>query len=349
MAKKLHELMQLWMSPKKERRGRRRHEADPRTDGPRKIDQREQLLGPPSIGTSKDRSWEDFLLDIKRRFDPDLYEDYVGRLAALQQTGSLDDYLGEFVPILAKVSNVGDDTLTSLFIEGLVPSLKHELLTRRPSSLTDAMALAQQLDAFRPISATTAVTPSKPQWQRRHLRPQAAASAGGPKSDSEEEETNADNLSDDGANMTITGDVSRILVIGPKIKLRSIRLTGYIRDSPLSVLIDGGSTHNLIKPSVADKLCLPLHVISPFRVFSGMELLSGVITAGCSTGCSMASGLRRRHKELQDSTDELESGPVCLQGEDGPPHQISYNGLFSLIGQKPESQVFELVHVDRST
>ena len=39
---------------------------------------------------SEGRSWEDFLMDIKRRSDPDLYEDYVGRLAALRQTGSLD-------------------------------------------------------------------------------------------------------------------------------------------------------------------------------------------------------------------------------------------------------------------
>ena len=29
------------------------------------------------------RGWDDFLLDIKRRFDPELYEDYVGRLASL--------------------------------------------------------------------------------------------------------------------------------------------------------------------------------------------------------------------------------------------------------------------------
>lgn len=114
---------------------------------------------------NKGRGWEDFLFDIKRRFDPDLYEDYVGHLAALRQTSSLDEYLDEFVLILGKLSNVGDDTLTSLFIAGLASSLRHELLTRRPSSLCDAMARAQQLAACRPTAP--AQPPGRAQWQRR--------------------------------------------------------------------------------------------------------------------------------------------------------------------------------------
>ena len=69
--------------------------------------------------------------------------------------------------------------------------------------------------------------------------------------------------------MIITGDVSTIHVIGPKLKPRSLRINGTIHDTQVSVLIDGGSTHNFIKPSVAERLCLPLHVIFPFRVFVG--------------------------------------------------------------------------------
>lgn len=103
--------------------------------------------------SSEGCGWEDYLMDIKRRFDPDLNEDHVGRLAALRQIGSLEDYLAEFEPLLRKVSNVGDSTLTSLFIAGLASSLKHELLTRRPSSLSDAIALAQQLWACRTVAA----------------------------------------------------------------------------------------------------------------------------------------------------------------------------------------------------
>lgn len=45
---------------------------------------------------------------------------------------------------------------------------------------------------------------------------------------------------------------------------------------------------------------------------------------------------------------ELDTGPICLQGEDTPPRRISCNNLFSLIAQEPEAQLFELLQVDRS-
>ncbi|KAG6401064.1 hypothetical protein SASPL_137909 [Salvia splendens] len=93
------------------------------------------------------RTWDEFLITAKLRFDLDLYDEYMGRLATLRQSGSLNDYLKAFQPVLQKVGNVGDSTLTSLFIAGLSPSLNAELLTRRPASLGDAMALAQQLSA----------------------------------------------------------------------------------------------------------------------------------------------------------------------------------------------------------
>ncbi|KAG6432842.1 hypothetical protein SASPL_104430 [Salvia splendens] len=72
---------------------------------------------------------------------------------------------------------------------------------------------------------------------------------------------------DEAKNMVITGDVSSVHVIGPKIRPCSIRLTGILREASVSVLIDGGNTHNFIKPTMAEKLSLPLHSIKPFRVF----------------------------------------------------------------------------------
>ncbi|KAG6400710.1 hypothetical protein SASPL_137552 [Salvia splendens] len=53
------------------------------------------------------------------------------------------------------------------------------------------------------------------------------------------------------------------------IKPRSIRLHVRINGSSVSILIDGGSTHNFIQPTVAEKLSLPVNAISPFRVFAG--------------------------------------------------------------------------------
>lgn len=48
-----------------------------------------------------------------------------------------------------------------------------------------------------------------------------------------------------------------------------MRLLGQIHNFEVSVLIDGGSTHNFIKPTIAEKLSLPVHSITHFRVFVG--------------------------------------------------------------------------------
>ncbi|KAG6424340.1 hypothetical protein SASPL_114757 [Salvia splendens] len=277
------------------------------------------------------RSWEDFLLDIKRQFDPDLYEDYVGRLATLRQTGSLDAYLEEFEPTLRKVSNVGDDTLTSIYIAGLTPSLKHKLLTRRPSSLSDAIALAQQLAAYLAVSAPPITPSSRPPWQRRDQR----ASTGitptdhvcakkfyvlvGANSDDEETGNPRHEISDeDGTNMAITGDISRISVIGPKIKPRSIRMTGHINDTPLSVLIDGGMFVGNDTSLRCDYVSLGTPIALQGQAFSidlvllhidGPDVVLGDVT--------------KNYRTLQMKF-ELDSWP------------------------EPEAQMFELIHVDQA-
>ncbi|KAG6389382.1 hypothetical protein SASPL_150850 [Salvia splendens] len=64
---------------------------------------------------------------------------------------------------------LGDDTLMSLFIAGLQDSFKHELLTKRPVSLNEAFALAQQLAAYHKLSAPPTVQ-HKPQWGDRDSR-----------------------------------------------------------------------------------------------------------------------------------------------------------------------------------
>ena len=73
----------------------------------------------------------------------------------------------------------------------------------------------------------------------------------------------------DASNMVITAAVSSVHVLCPKIKPRSLSMKGRINSSPVSILIDGGSTHNFIKPSVAEQLSLPLNSSTPFRVIVG--------------------------------------------------------------------------------
>ncbi|KAG6413571.1 hypothetical protein SASPL_126285 [Salvia splendens] len=143
-------------------------------------------------------------------------------------------------------------------------------------------------------------------------------------------------------------------------------IDGYV----VTVLIDGGSTHNFIKPAVAEKLSLPVHEISPFRVFVGngeslrcsYACLKTPISLQGNTfdidlfilqvkGPDVILGVQWL-QELGDVTKnyrnltmkfDWEEKPIFLQGDGANPKQISYNNLFSLIGHEPECELFELV------
>lgn len=49
----------------------------------------------------------------------------------------------------------------------------------------------------------------------------------------------------------------------------TIRLTGWVRNRPLSVLIDSGSTHNFVQESVASRLGYEIQTLPEFKVFIG--------------------------------------------------------------------------------
>ncbi|KAG6397594.1 hypothetical protein SASPL_143763 [Salvia splendens] len=301
---------------------------------------------------------------------------------------------------MQKAPQVGDETLTSLFITGLQDPFKQELLTRRPVSLNEAFALAQQLAASRNLSTTTTATP-KIYWETRDNRPARqipALTTAPPRNPHPRNVGNAlgwafdeddiltdelahqhvesEQLDDDGENMVITGDVSSIHVISPKIKPRAIRLKGRINDNEVSILIDGGSTHNFIQPAVAERLSLCVHPIIPFRVFVGNGeslrcshacLRTPITMQGYSfeidlfilqvkgpdviLGVQWLQELGDVTKNYQHLTMKFDLGdrPIFLQGEGASPKQISYNNLFSLIGQEPECDMFELVSVPLET
>ncbi|VFQ58328.1 unnamed protein product [Cuscuta campestris] len=116
-------------------------------------------------------TWEDFLLAVQQRFDPNYYENYVGLLSKLTQTTTVMDYQTAFEAILNKVSEVPESTLVSMFVAGLKRPLQREVNLRSPRSLPAAFALARELSACHAEAATT--YSSRP---RRAWNPSPAAS-----------------------------------------------------------------------------------------------------------------------------------------------------------------------------
>ncbi|VFR01345.1 unnamed protein product [Cuscuta campestris] len=65
----------------------------------------------------------------------------------------------------------------------------------------------------------------------------------------------------------VTADISSLQTLTGLSTPRSLRLTGQICTHAIHILIDGGSTHNFIHPSVAAKLQVPISTVPPFRVY----------------------------------------------------------------------------------
>jgi len=92
-------------------------------------------------------SWHGFLEAVRQRFDPAVYEDYMGLLCKLNQRYSVLEYQTEFERLLNKVTGVSENTLISIFIAGLKPPIKREVNLRRPLTLSQTFALARELAA----------------------------------------------------------------------------------------------------------------------------------------------------------------------------------------------------------
>nr|GEU73885.1 hypothetical protein [Tanacetum cinerariifolium] len=50
---------------------------------------------------------------------------------------------------------------------------------------------------------------------------------------------------------------------------QTLRITGFINTYPVTVLIDCGSTHNIVQPRIAKQLNLPTKPLEPFRIMVG--------------------------------------------------------------------------------
>ncbi|XP_042012393.1 uncharacterized protein LOC121760857 [Salvia splendens] len=114
-------------------------------------------------------TWQDFLNEVRYRFDPDCYESYIGLIAKLCQMGSVSDYQLEFERLQNKLSGVPDHILLPIYIAGLKQPLQREVKLHRPNSLAAAFTLAKELSACRSDQLTTASSTRHP-WLSRDTR-----------------------------------------------------------------------------------------------------------------------------------------------------------------------------------
>lgn len=107
-------------------------------------------------------NWADFLDDVRRRFDPQCFQNFIGLIAKLSQTGTIAEYNAAFETMLNRVRGVPKYILLPIYIEGIAQPVKNQVHLQYPSSVAAAMALAVEFDSCieRP--------PPPPSFQRRN-------------------------------------------------------------------------------------------------------------------------------------------------------------------------------------
>lgn len=87
-------------------------------------------------------SWSQFLEDVRRRFDPNYFVNYIELITKLTQTRSVADYNKEFERMLNQIHGVAESTLLPIYLGGLRNPVKSQVRFQHPSSVAAAMAFA---------------------------------------------------------------------------------------------------------------------------------------------------------------------------------------------------------------
>lgn len=115
-------------------------------------------------------SWGQFLEDVRRRFDPNYFVNYIELITKLTQTGTLAEYHKDFESMLNHIQGVPESTLLPIYMGGLRQPLRNQVRFQHPSSVAAAMALAMEFDS---ATERTPISSRRP-WTRRDFRSQSS-------------------------------------------------------------------------------------------------------------------------------------------------------------------------------
>nr|GLL29698.1 uncharacterized protein LOC109154292 [Ipomoea trifida] len=173
--------------------------------------------------------------------------------------------------------------------------------------------------------------------------------------------------------MLITADISTLNSLSGMNTPRSLRLWGDIQGQRIQILVDGGSTHNFIQPSVAEKLHLPTTIIEKFNVYIGngdslhcrvrcpqvpIQMQGTIFPIDLFVlpiqGPDVVLGVqwlqqlgKITHDYAQLSMEFLWNGqPICLKGDHARSlQQITFNQLQAITESKNVEELYELFYI----
>ncbi|OMO87633.1 Retrotransposon gag protein [Corchorus olitorius] len=239
--------------------------------------------------------WNSFTQALELRFGPSSFQNPYTALFKLKQFGTVVQYQREFELLANRVSGLTEDHLLNCFVSGRKPDIQTKMVIQCPTSLPHALALAKLIEAkllahpgffnrsstpnsFLSTSASRLVLPTPPSrpcktapfllLQVDEEPPDALMTL---------EAVSSPPLSTiplppqpEAFDQIVSEDfhVSLHALYG-LTSVKCMRLQGIINGHTFTVLIDSGSSHNLIQPRVAQFLHLANEPAPPFVVTVG--------------------------------------------------------------------------------
>ncbi|XP_042016185.1 uncharacterized protein LOC121764193 [Salvia splendens] len=223
-------------------------------------------------------TWQEFLEDVRHRFDKHSFQDCFGLLAKLTQTGSVLEYHDTFEKYLNRVQGIPERKLFTQFVAGLKSDMQERLRLHRPPSLAAAMALTLELADSLGDRQPPQQTSRRP-WQNRDSQNQAGLISSQPTTH------NTVGQTPQPAQGRVPNPSHQPLIrVSQAEKAERARLglcyffpekwvighvIGTIQDREVCILIDTGSDRDFLHPRIAESLHLSLSPIRPFRVIVG--------------------------------------------------------------------------------
>ena len=98
-------------------------------------------------GPLKEMQWSTYAVDMRARFNDNEFTDPMSELVSLRQTNSVEEYYEEFEALL-NLLQLSDDYSLSIFISNLKSDLSKSVRLFHPTTLTQALNLAKQMEAL---------------------------------------------------------------------------------------------------------------------------------------------------------------------------------------------------------
>ncbi|KAH9782770.1 hypothetical protein KPL71_009054 [Citrus sinensis] len=232
-------------------------------------------------------TWQNFLLNLKQRFGTSMYEDHQGNLSKLTQISTVADFQFAFEDLMNKVTGISEpllpilDKMDTLITASPNPALYKTQTTTPLPSLSATKQPPQPSLLPTPTLPIRRLTPAelreirekrlcyncdKKYHATHRCRSKFLLLMG---TDDEDDEPSDDTFIHEQPEEVVTADISSLNALTGQSNPRSLRVLGILASYQFQGLIDSGSTHNFLKPPLAERLGLSVQAITPFRVYIG--------------------------------------------------------------------------------